>query len=44
VQECCNSPYGNQYFPEYAEQIPGQSTEVFSKAAADNGVYLIAGW
>lgn len=43
MQECCNSPYGNQYFAEYAEEIPGNSTDVFSKAAADNGVFLIAG-
>jgi hypothetical protein len=42
-QECCNSPYGNEYFREYAEEIPGKSTEEFSKAAADNGVFLIAG-
>lgn len=43
-QECCNSPYGNQYFSEYAEEIPGTSTEAYSKAASENGVYLIAGW
>ena len=43
LQECCNSPFGNQYFAEYAEEIPGQSTEHYAKAAADNGVCLIAG-
>jgi len=43
LPECCNSPYGNTYFPEYAESIPGPSTEAFSKAAKDNQVYLIAG-
>lgn len=43
LPECCNSPYGHQYFSEHAETIPGESTNVFSKAAADNKIYLIAG-
>jgi len=43
LPECCNSPYGNQFFGEYAEEIPGQSTQVFSAAAAENKVYLVAG-
>ncbi|ELT97214.1 hypothetical protein CAPTEDRAFT_196103 [Capitella teleta] len=43
LPECCNSPYGNTFFPEYAEPIPGPSTEAFSKAAADNCVFLVAG-
>lgn len=43
LPECCNSPYGNTFFGEYAEEIPGQSTEVFSAAAAENKVYLVAG-
>ena len=42
-QECCNSPYGNTYFPEYAEPVPGPSTEAFAQAAKDNNVYLVAG-
>ena len=42
-QECCNSPYGNNYFPEYAEPIPGESTESFAKSARDNNVFLVAG-
>lgn len=41
--ECCNSPYGNSFFAEYAEEIPGQSTEVFSGIAAENKVFLVAG-
>jgi len=28
---------------EFAEEIPGQSTNAFSAAAADNNVHLIAG-
>jgi omega-amidase len=43
LPECCNSPYGNSFFEEYAEEIPGNSTQVFSKAASDNKVHLIAG-
>ena len=28
---------------EFAEEIPGHSTNVFSQAAADNNIHLIAG-
>ena len=42
-QECCNSPYGNTYFPTYAEPIPGSTTENFARAAQENQVYLVAG-
>ena len=42
-QECTNSPYGNQFFPEYAEPIPGESSQAFSKAAKENQIYLMAG-
>ncbi|CAD5121352.1 DgyrCDS9875 [Dimorphilus gyrociliatus] len=43
LPECCNSPYGNDYFPQYAEPITGESIQAFSKMAADNKIYLIAG-
>lgn len=43
LPECFNSPYGTSYFPEYAEPIPGPSTEALSKAAKDNKVFLIGG-
>ncbi|XP_064640285.1 omega-amidase NIT2-like [Lineus longissimus] len=43
LPECFNSPYGTSYFPEYAETIPGLSTEALSKAAKENGVYLVGG-
>ncbi|XP_077861747.1 omega-amidase NIT2-like [Saccoglossus kowalevskii] len=43
LPECFNSPYGTKYFPEYAEKIPGQSTESLSKAAKDNEVFLVGG-
>lgn len=26
LPECFNSPYGTNYFPEYAEEIPGGKT------------------
>ncbi|XP_077985568.1 omega-amidase NIT2-like [Glandiceps talaboti] len=43
LPECFNCPYGTKYFPEYAEKIPGQSTDVLSKAAKDNNVFLVGG-
>lgn len=43
LPECFNSPYGTSYFPEYAEPIPGPSTETLVKSAKDNGIYLIGG-
>ena len=42
LPECFNSPYGTNYFPEYAESIPdGQSCQILSKAAKENSIYLI---
>jgi omega-amidase len=43
LPECCNSPYGNKYFSEYAEPIPGESTNFFAQVAKENSVYLVAG-
>lgn len=43
LPECFNSPYGTSFFAEYAEHIPGPSTEALSKAAKDNRVFLIGG-
>lgn len=43
LPECFNSPYGTSYFPEYAEKIPGDSTQILSKAAKENKVFLIGG-
>jgi len=43
LPECCNCPYGNDFFGQYAEEIPGESTDIFSKAASDNKIHLIAG-
>ncbi|XP_068921461.1 omega-amidase NIT2 isoform X1 [Petaurus breviceps papuanus] len=43
LPECFNSPYGTNYFPEYAETIPGESTEKLSELAKENQVYLVGG-
>ncbi|KAK7826490.1 hypothetical protein U0070_017071 [Myodes glareolus] len=43
LPECFNSPYGTNYFPEYAEKIPGESTQKLAEAAKENSIYLIGG-
>ncbi|KAL4656869.1 omega-amidase NIT2 [Arapaima gigas] len=43
LPECFNSPYGANFFPEYAEAIPGESTQMLSEAAKESGVYLVGG-
>ncbi|XP_012936446.1 omega-amidase NIT2 [Aplysia californica] len=43
LPECFNSPYGTKYFPEYAEPIPGPSSEAMAAAAKENKVFLVAG-
>uniref|UniRef100_A0A8D0JK81 Omega-amidase NIT2 n=2 Tax=Sus scrofa TaxID=9823 RepID=A0A8D0JK81_PIG len=43
LPECFNSPYGTKYFPEYAEKIPGDSTQKLSEVAKECGVYVIGG-
>uniref|UniRef100_A0A673G5W2 omega-amidase n=1 Tax=Sinocyclocheilus rhinocerous TaxID=307959 RepID=A0A673G5W2_9TELE len=43
LPECFNSPYGPGFFAEYAEKIPGESTQVLSEAAKECGVYLVGG-
>ena len=42
-QECFNSPYGTQYFADYAEPIPGTSTDCLSSVAKECKIYLIGG-
>ncbi|XP_076799143.1 omega-amidase NIT2 isoform X1 [Arvicanthis niloticus] len=41
--ECFNSPYGTNYFPEYAEKIPGETTQKLSEVAKESSIYLIGG-
>ncbi|XP_030059931.1 omega-amidase NIT2 [Microcaecilia unicolor] len=43
LPECFNSPYGTKYFSEYAEPIPGESTQALAEVAKECGIYLIGG-
>ncbi|XP_063161684.1 omega-amidase NIT2 [Candoia aspera] len=43
LPECFNCPYGTKYFPEYAEKLPGDSTQKLSEIAKECGIYLIGG-
>lgn len=43
LPECFNSPYGTGFFKEYAEKIPGESTQVLSETAKKCGIYLVGG-
>ncbi|KAK9678928.1 Omega-amidase nit3 [Basidiobolus ranarum] len=44
LPECFNSPYGTNFFPQYAEYIPdGESVKALKDIAKTAGVYLIAG-
>jgi omega-amidase len=44
LPECFNSPYGNQYFPAYAEPLDNSPTlKAIRETAIQNGVYIIAG-
>ncbi|XP_048800669.1 omega-amidase NIT2 isoform X1 [Lagopus muta] len=43
LPECFNSPYGTQNFKEYAEKIPGESTQKLSEVAKECSIYLVGG-
>ncbi|XP_065056181.1 omega-amidase NIT2-like isoform X2 [Rhopilema esculentum] len=43
LPECFNCPYGTQYFADYAEPIPGETSNTLSKIAKDLKVYIIGG-
>ncbi|XP_076004729.1 omega-amidase NIT2 [Genypterus blacodes] len=43
LPECFNSPYGTGFFSQYAERIPGESTQVLSEVAKENKVFLVGG-
>jgi len=43
LPECFNSPYGTQYFANYAEPIPGETSTHLSNMAREYGIYLIGG-
>ncbi|KAB7500418.1 Nitrilase-like protein 1 [Armadillidium nasatum] len=43
LPECFNCPYDENYFTDFAEAIPGQSSNVLSNVAKENGIYLVGG-
>jgi len=46
LPECFNSPYGTQYFNEYAEDLSSgssQSLDILKKMAKENSIHLIGG-
>lgn len=44
LPECFNSPYGTQYFDEYAEDPNKSETlDAISKVAKESNVYVVAG-
>ncbi|NXA47220.1 NIT2 amidase, partial [Nothocercus julius] len=43
LPECFNSPYGTHYFKEYAEKIPGETTQKLAEVAKECNVYLVGG-
>ena len=43
LPECFNSPYGTRYFKEYAEIIPGNTTNHLSELAKRYKIHLIGG-
>ncbi|CAN8001455.1 unnamed protein product [Ixodes hexagonus] len=43
LPECFNFPYEPKSFPKYAEPIPGMSSDMLSRSAQENGVYLVGG-
>ena len=43
LPEMFNCPYENAAFPVYAEPAGGESWQMLSRAAKENGVYLVGG-
>ncbi|KAL7022782.1 hypothetical protein ACKWTF_012380 [Chironomus riparius] len=43
LPECFNSLYGTSYFPEYAEPIPGETTNLLSQIAKELEIIVIGG-
>ena len=43
LPECFNSPYGTQYFHQYSETIPGESTNHLSEIAKETNTYVVGG-
>lgn len=43
LPEMFNTPYQNEYFPQFAEVCPGETTDRLSKIAKENKIYLVGG-
>jgi predicted amidohydrolase len=43
LPEMWNCPYGNEYFPKYAEDEGGRSFSFMSELAREHGLYLVGG-
>ncbi|XP_046407224.1 omega-amidase NIT2 [Ischnura elegans] len=44
LPECFNSPYGTDYFPKYAEEIPdGETSQFLKEMASENKIHLVGG-
>jgi predicted amidohydrolase len=43
LPEMFNVPYDNSFFPEYAEEYPGETTEFLKKKAMELDVYIAGG-
>jgi len=44
LPECFNSPYGTNFFPQYAESVPdGETSKLLSGISKELGIFLIAG-
>lgn len=43
LPECWNCPYGNKFFPEYAEEANGPSVNMLQQVAKEEKIYLIGG-
>lgn len=43
LPEMFNTPYDNNYFPEYAEEYPGESTDFLRKLAKESKTTIVGG-
>ncbi|CAN8002874.1 unnamed protein product, partial [Ixodes hexagonus] len=43
LPECFTLPYKSKHFPKYAETVPGKTSEMLSRSAKENQVYLVGG-
>ena len=43
LPEMFNCPYVKKYFPFFAEEYPGETTEILSMVAKQNSIYIIGG-